>query len=292
MVISNPLLDSTAVVTVTYNSSEALPGFLGSVHNSEDRQPLVIVADNHSSDANVTQAIAQAHGAEVLSLVKNVGYGGAINAAVATLPPSIDFVLISNPDVELRPGAITAMLDEISHDQLIGAIGPRVLNSDGTTYPSGRQLPSIRTGIGHAIFARSWPNNPWSRRYRADEEGSDTLRTVGWLSGSCLLVRRSAFEQLGGFDESFFMYFEDVDLGFRLRKAGWKNVYTPVASVVHTGAHSTSADLGKMVRIHHDSAYRYLEKKYPAPYMAPIRWGLRVGLAVRSYLYTRNSGAK
>ncbi|TFC55942.1 glycosyltransferase family 2 protein [Cryobacterium sp. TMT2-15-1] len=285
--MSSPLLETTIVVTVTYNSSSHLPKFLDSVRTSEDHQLTVVVADNHSSDLEATTEIARLQGARLLALDENRGYGGAINAAIASLPPHITSILISNPDVELGQGAISALILELAADPLVGSVGPRVLNADGTTYPSGRQLPSLRNGVGHALFARVWPANPWSRSYRAESQGSEVRRPVGWLSGACLLVRRTAFEELNGFDEGFFMYFEDVDLGYRMGKAGWKNIYSPQASVVHTGAHSTSAESGKMVLAHHDSAYRYLEKKYSAPYLAPVRWVLKIGLAVRARLFTR-----
>jgi N-acetylglucosaminyl-diphospho-decaprenol L-rhamnosyltransferase len=280
-------LDSVSVVTVTYNSSSALEPFLTSIEESEPTRVDAVVVDNNSSDLAETKAIVDAHGSRLLSLPDNRGYGGAINAAVRTLPESIEFVLISNPDVMLHPGAISTLVDFLQSDRTIAAVGPRVLNEDGTTYPSARRLPSLRTGVGHALFADLWPGNPWSRSYRADEEGTDVVRTVGWLSGSCLLVRRSAFDSIGGFDEGFFMYFEDVDLGYRLGKAGWKCVYQPSAVVVHTGAHSTTTESARMLQTHHDSAYRYLTKKYSAPYLAPLRWSLRVGLSVRARYLTR-----
>jgi len=276
------------VVTVTYNSSAQLDEFLSSVTSSETVALACVVADNNSNDVALTRGITASHGVTLLALENNRGYGGAINAAVSTLPSEVEYVLISNPDVKIGHLATSALLNEMSADPRVGSVGPRVLNSDGTTYPSGRELPSLRTGIGHALFSHIWPQNPWSRTYRAESEGADFRREVGWLSGSCLLVRRSAFEQLAGFDESFFMYFEDVDLGFRLGKAGWKNIYTPSASVVHAGAASTSAEAGKMLRAHHDSAYRYLEKKYSAPYLAPIRWVLKAGLRLRAHLFTRS----
>ncbi|TFC90428.1 MULTISPECIES: glycosyltransferase family 2 protein [Cryobacterium] len=285
--MSKSPLDATVVVTVSYNSSMQLTGFLESVKLSEEDDLIVIVADNMSADLDSTSQIAQSHGARLLALPENRGYGGAINAAVASLPASFEYVLISNPDVELGLGTVTALLAELDGDPHVGAVGPRVLNADGSTYPSGRQLPSLRNGVGHALFARIWPDNPWSRSYRAESQGSDVRRPVGWLSGACLLVRRTAFEELNGFDEGFFMYFEDVDLGYRMGKAGWTNVYTPAASVVHTGAHSTSTESGKMVRAHHDSAYRYLEKKYSASYLAPVRWALKLGLTVRARVLAR-----
>jgi len=286
--MSSPLLESTAVVTVSYNSSGQLAVFLDSVKLSEADKVTVIIADNRSSDLGITRGIADSHGAHVLELPENLGYGGAINAAVATLPLPIAYILISNPDVEMGTGTISLLLDAIDADPSIGAIGPRVLNVDGTTYPSARKLPSLRTGIGHALFAQFWPSNPWTRAYRAEHEGADVRRSVGWLSGSCLLVRREAFKQLSGFDEGFFMYFEDVDLGYRLGKAGWSNVYLPQAAVIHTGAVSTSAESEKMIRVHHESALRFLEKKYSAGHLAPVRWALRVALAVRARVFAMN----
>ena len=286
--MSSSLLTSTAVVTVTYNSSSQLEGFLKSVTSSETSALVCVVADNDSADVAVTRGITISHGGRLLELSENRGYGGAINAAIRTLPSDIEYVLISNPDISLGHLATSALLEVMSADPRAGSVGPRVLNSDGTTYPSGRELPSLRTGVGHAIFSHIWPQNPWSRTYRAESEGAELRREVGWLSGSCLLVRRSAFEQLDGFDENFFMYFEDVDLGFRLGKAGCKNIYTPDALVVHAGAASTNAESGKMLRAHHESAYRYLEKKYSAPYLAPIRWVLKAGLRLRAHLFTRS----
>jgi len=285
--MSNPLLGVTAVVTVSYNSSTELRSFLDSVRRSEEAALTVVVADNRSADLESTTEIAAQFGARLLALPENRGYGGAINAAIASLPAEFEYVLISNPDVELQPGATSALLSEISQDGTIGAIGPRVLNADGSTYPSARRLPSLRTGVGHALLSGVWPGNPWSRSYRAESATPEARRFVGWLSGSCLLVRRTAFDELNGFDEGYFMYFEDVDLGYRLNKAGWSSLYAPQASVIHTGAHSTSADSGAMVRVHHQSAYRYLEKKYTGPMLAPLRWALRLGLAARARLTTR-----
>lgn len=101
-------------------------------------------------------------------------------------------------------------------------------------------MPSLIRGGMHAVLGPFWPRNPWTTAYR-QERLEPSERPVGWLSGSCLLVRRSAFGQVGGFDERYFMYMEDVDLGDRLGKAGWLSVYVPSAEVLHHKAHSTVA---------------------------------------------------
>jgi N-acetylglucosaminyl-diphospho-decaprenol L-rhamnosyltransferase len=153
-------------------------------------------------------------------------------------------------------------------------------------YPSARLLPSLGRGIGHAVLGRLWPGNPWSRSYRQSDV-SVTERTAGWLSGSCQLLRRAAFEAVGGFDERYFMYFEDTDLGDRIGQAGWQNVYVPSAEVVHIGGHATGKASERMLAEHHRSAYRYLSGRYAGPWYAPVRLAVRAGLAVRSRLEVR-----
>ncbi|MDQ1581479.1 MAG: N-acetylglucosaminyl-diphospho-decaprenol L-rhamnosyltransferase [Microbacteriaceae bacterium] len=279
---SSGLYDRVAIVTVTYNSAEQLDEFLGSLEASEPTHQQVYVADNNSSDIDRVRDIARAHDATLVPLGTNKGYGGAVNSATSALPSSVDAILVVNPDVTFHDGAVRELLAGLDRHPTAGAVGPRVLEADGSTYPSARELPSLRTGVGHALFSRVWPANPWTMRYRAESDDASRERAAGWLSGSCMLVRRTAFEQLGGFDESYFMYFEDVDLGYRLRKHGWDSVYVPRAVVNHSGAHSTSRDSARMVRAHHASAYHFLSKKYSGWYLAPLRWAIGIGLSVRS----------
>lgn len=256
--------------------------FLDSIGTAE---PVAIaIADNLPSDGSV-DAIARRYGAEYLPLPENPGYGRAVNLAVQRLPPSVKWVLISNPDVELHSGALATLLATADSGDRIGSVGPLVRETSGAVYPSARELPSLLTGTGHALFGRIWPENPWTRRYHAAT--SEVERNAGWLSGSCLLVRREAFDEVNGFDESFFMYFEDVDLGYRLSKAGWLNRYQPAAEVTHTGAHSTVGVSAAMVHAHHESARRYIAKRYPQPILWPVRQLVFFSLRVRAQLAGR-----
>ena len=277
-----------AVVTVSYGSEDVLPAFLGGLADEIAAGMDVVVADNAPSTGSPVPGIVERAGARYLALDANHGYGGAVNRAAATLPASVEWVLVSNPDVVLDPGVIAALVATGSQAPAIGSVGPAVLTPEGEVYPSAREVPSIRSGVGHALFANLWPVNPWTTRYhRSNDTGSQ--RDAGWLSGSCVLVRRSAFEAVGGFDEEFFMYFEDVDLGYRLGLAGFRNVYQPAVSVVHTGAHSTRSHRAAMVAAHHHSARRFLQKKYRGWRLAPVRWTLGVGLAIRSRIAERRA---
>lgn len=277
-----------AVLTVSYGSEGVLAGFLDSVPQSSSEPLAVIIADNKPEAGGPVEALAKRSGATWMPLSDNLGYGGAINAAAADLPPSVDWILVSNPDVYLRPGVIDQLVFAGDADDTIGTVGPAILTADGEVYPSARAVPSLRTGVGHALFANLWVGNPWSRAYRNERDRAFEQRDVGWLSGACVLVRRAVFEQLQGFDSGYFMYFEDVDLGYRVGKAGYRNRYEPTATVVHTGAHSTASDSARMVRAHHDSAIRFLDRKYAGPWMWPVRLALRTGLGVRSWIVRRN----
>lgn len=287
-----PVPPRVGVVTVSFGSERVLEQFLPSVAAASASPVALIVADNRPSDDGVIKGMVSAAGGAYLPIPSNPGYGGAVNRAVREMPESVEWVLVSNPDVALEPGSLDCLLSAAASDDSIGAVGPAILNEDGTVYPSARQVPSIGNGIGHALFANVWPGNRWSRAY-LDAPASEgaVARDAGWLSGACVLVRRSVFEQLGGFDEGYFMYFEDVDLGYRIGQAGYRNRYEPAARVLHIGAHSTSGESAQMIDAHHRSAARFLARKYPAWWQWPVRVVLRSGLSVRSMVAKRRARA-
>jgi len=278
---------SVAAVTVSYGSASVLGPLLDSIPAASAHPVIVVVTDNKPDAVDGVEQLTRSHGAQYVSMPSNPGYGGGINAGVATIPASVEWILVVNPDVVLTPGSIDVLVATAQEDPTIGSVGPVTLSADGEVYPSARSVPSLRTGVGHALFVNLWLDNPWTRAYRNDTSAEPVRRDAGWLSGACVLVRRSAFDQLGGFDDGYFMYFEDVDLGYRLGKAGYRNVYEPRAVAVHAGAHSTNSESDRMISAHHDSARRFLNRKYSAAWMWPIRVSLRIGLQLRSALVRR-----
>lgn len=275
------------VVTVTYNSSAVLEGFLQSLGAATDRELDVVVVDNASSDVAETRRLAERYGARLLALGDNLGYGSGMNRGAADGPP-VDYLVLANPDLTFAPSALDELIRTAEADATAGSLGPAIANVDGTLYPSARPLPALGTGIGHALFSQAWPSNPWTRSYRSTlDEGRTTA--VGWLSGACLLVPSPVFEKVKGFDERYFMYFEDVDLGRRIGLAGYRNVYVPSARAVHHGGHSTAASSRSMEQAHHDSAYLYLSEVYSGVLLAPLRILLKAGLAVRAQQLQRRA---
>jgi N-acetylglucosaminyl-diphospho-decaprenol L-rhamnosyltransferase len=281
---------TVTTIIVAYNSSDVLDELLTSLSAAARRPGPTIVVDNASADRDESRRVAERHGARFVGLDRNVGYGGGVNAGSRAIDEVGDYVLVCNSDLRFSPGAIDAMVEFADAHPEVGAVGPAILNPDGSVYPSARRSPSLREGVGHALLGGIAPRNPWSRRYREEAVAPEAPRVAGWLSGACLLVRSEVFHGLGGFDESYFMYFEDVDLGDRIRTAGHVNMYVPAAHVTHLGAHSTAAVSARMLAVHHDSAYRYLSRRYPAWWQAPIRWALRAGLRLRLAWVTRRTG--
>ncbi|MCP2255871.1 N-acetylglucosaminyl-diphospho-decaprenol L-rhamnosyltransferase [Prauserella aidingensis] len=276
--------DGVAVVTVTYSPGATLERFLDTLASATGRDVQVVLADNGSVDGAPEKAAERAN-VRLVPMGENLGYGAAANRGVAELGDDVGWVVVANPDLEWDAGSLDALLAVTERWPRGGAFGPLIREPDGSVYPSARLLPSPGRGIGHAVFGKIWPSNPWTRAYR-QESGEPTERTAGWLSGSCQLIRREAFDSVDGFDPRYFMYFEDVDLGDRIARAGWLNVYAPSAAVMHIGGESTSKASATMLAVHHDSAYRYLADRHRGfrwkPFLAAVKLGLRLRLKLET----------
>ncbi|MGV0598363.1 glycosyltransferase family 2 protein, partial [Mycolicibacterium pulveris] len=196
--------------------------------------------------------------------------------------------VVANPDVQWGPRSIDILLEAAARWPRAGALGPLIRDPDGSVYPSARHLPSLVRGGMHAVVGPVWRSNPWTAAYRQERQ-EPSERPVGWLSGSCLLLRRAAFDEISGFDERYFMYMEDVDLGDRLGKAGWQNVYVPSAEILHDKGHAAGRDPARNLAAHHTSTYTFLADRYSKWWQGPLRWTIRGALAARGGLVVRNS---
>ncbi len=275
-------------MTVTYSPGLHLERFLSSLTLATDRPVHVVIADNGSTDGAPEAAIERYDNVALLPMGANLGYGSAINRAVASLPETSEFLLIVNPDVVWGPGSIDALLEAAERWPRAAAFGPLIRDPDGSVYPSARHLPSLIRGGMHAVVGPFWKRNPWTTAYR-QERLEPSERPVGWLSGSCLLVRRAAFTEVSGFDERYFMYMEDVDLGDRFGRAGWLNVYVPAAEILHDKGHSTGKDPARNLAAHHTSTYTYLSDRHSGWQRAPLRAAMKIALAGRARLAVRKA---
>lgn len=276
------------VVTVTYSPGSHLDRFLSSLSVATDLPVSVLMADNGSVDGAPEEAVERYADARLLDMGANLGYGKAVNRAIATAPRDAEFVVVSNPDVVWSPGSLDELLKAAQRWPRAATLGPLIRDPDGSVYPSARHRPGFIRGGMHAVVGFVWKTNPWTKVYR-QEHLEPSERAVDWLSGACLLIRRAAFDQVGGFDERYFMYMEDVDLGERLGRAGWSNVYVPSAEVLHDKGHSTRRDPAHSLRAHHKSTYIYLSDRHYGWWRAPLRWTMKGALELRAHAAVRRS---
>jgi N-acetylglucosaminyl-diphospho-decaprenol L-rhamnosyltransferase len=272
--------DITAVI-VNYNARDLILRCIESLRAEGVAD--IVVADNASVDGS-EEAVRQADpGVRYHQTGGNLGYGTGANRGVAFAASTAPYLLVLNPDTVVEPGAIKSLLAAIDADPRRGIVGPAIEEPGGTLYPSARTFPDLVDAIGHAFLGLVLPDNPFTRRYRMLDWDHAETADVDWVSGSCFLVRRAAWDSIGGFDEAYFMYAEDVDLCWRAHQAGWTVTYEPAARVTHVQGASTDRHPYWMIAEHHKALLRFAArtttgwKRVLLPVMA-------LGLAIRTPL--------
>jgi len=253
-----------AAVIVNFEAGELLRDCVGSVLADDSAGPVeLVVVDNGSGDASV-RVMSEAYPAvTVIAAPGNVGYARGANLGIAATRAPI--VAVLNADTRLEPGAAAALVARLESQPRVGACGPRLKNTDGTDYPSARADPSLPIAVGHSLFGTWWPSNPFTKRYRQVDADPSRPRVVDWVSGAGVWLRRRALDTVGGWDERYFMYLEDVDLCHRLRRAGWEIVYEPGGVVWHVQGASTRRRPVRMLVEHHRSAWRFARVRLTGP---------------------------
>lgn len=283
-----------SAIIVNYNAGHELMLALRSVQADLARVAWeAVVVDNASADGSA----AAAEGFPQATLIRNaanVGFGRAVNQAVAS--SKAPFLLLLNPDCQLAVGATAAMRAVLDAEQACAIVGPRILDPNGAIQGSARGDPDMLTGLfGRTGALRSlMPFLSVARRNVVVEEavrsGASSI-VVDWLSGACLLVRRDAFLAAGGFDERFFMYWEDADLCRRLRGRGYTVRYVPDAMAVHKVGRSSQTAKRSSIRAFHESAYLYYATHVAPGMLNPRRLLARALLGARCWWQMRASGS-
>jgi N-acetylglucosaminyl-diphospho-decaprenol L-rhamnosyltransferase len=211
----------------------------------------VLVLDNASDDGSAAAARGRS-GVRLIELERRSGK--AANDSTLLQAASGRFCLLLNEDAELCNGAVDALLDVLRHDPRAAAAGAQLLAPDGTPQPCAWRLPSLWTALAGALFLH---------RIATVESGGETVREVGWMQSSALLVRREAAAQIGWFDPDFFVYSDETDFQKRLRDAGWRVLYVPQARAVHhEQLSSDGAAAGRRITEFHRGRDRYMRKHH------------------------------
>lgn len=249
-----------AAVVVNYESGPLLLGAVASLLADDlAGRPEIVVVDNGSRDGSVAAVVAAHPEVLVLTPGANVGYARAANLGIAAT--DAPFVVVCNPDLVQRAGTAGALLGRLVGEPDLAAVGPQIRDDDGAVYPSARSQPRLVDAVGHALLGGVWPTNPASRRYRQLDAAVDRARDVDWISGASIWLRRRALESVGGWDDGYFMYMEDVDLCWRLRRLGWRVAYEPSGLVVHAQGVSARRHPYRSIVAHHRSLVRFAGKR-------------------------------
>lgn len=281
-----------AVVVVNHNAGRFLPGCLASIQAAAGDLALdVVLVDNASTDGS-TEAAAKAHPElRVLANLTNRGFAAAANQGVAATAAPFAFLL--NPDAEITEGRLPSLVKVAADRPRAAVLGPLVRNTDGSIQASARKVPSLLESLGHAFLGPFAQNNRFSRAYTMAEWDRSSEREVEWVSGCAMLLRREAFDAVGGFDEGYFMYVEDVDICTRLRQEGWSVWFSPELEVVHETGVSARKRSRRLAFEHSRSIYRYFSKhraRGPAVLLKPL---VKVAVWLRAVLVsgsTRGGG--
>lgn len=269
-----------AVITVTYNSGAVLPQLLSSLGDGLAGIPHseIIVVDNNSCDDSV--AIAKAHpiGPRVIETGRNGGYSAGINAGMATVPADWD-VLILNPDLQLAPGAAVEMSKRLT-DPRIGVVVPQIVNEDGSLSLSLRREPSLVTAWSEALLGGRISNRLGTGEVIADVQRYKSPGPVEWATGAILLISAHTRQAVGDWDESFFLYSEEVDFMRRVRMRGLTVEYEPRARAMHIGGDTKANPF--LFAVQTTSRLRDFNARSGPVSRALFRAGVATGEAIRS----------
>lgn len=279
-----------SIIIVSWNVRDLLRACLASLAAgaaaAAERPSLtveVIVVDNASADGSAAMVAAEFPAVQLIANPENRGFTGGNNQGLALAHGR--YVLFLNPDTVVSPGALSTMVAYMEAHPKVGALGPRLRYGDGSLQSSARRFPTLATALLESTpLAWHWPENRWARAYRMEDEGLkiedsrlkiqiapemaanlqssifNVASPVDWVVGAALLTRRAVLDEIGGFDEGYFMYSEELDWCRRAALAGWQTVYLPAAEIIHyEGKSSEQVVAARHIRFHR-SRVRYFRK--------------------------------
>ena len=280
-----------SVVIVSFHSRDALARCLDSIERDAGGMRVeVIVVDNASHDGTV-EWLAAAHPAvRAVENADNAGFTRGVNQGLALARGEALFVL--NPDCEVLPGAFTRLLAALTADPTVAAVAPALVDDRGQIARSCGRLPDLWTLLAdHFGLASAFPASPLFGGYKYGGRAMRSLDRVGWASGAALLIRRNAFERVGGLDERIFMYMEEVDWCRRAAAVGLGIRYVPDAQVVHLGQQSSRRVLG-LTYLHNLRSRVYYFRKHHGPVAALLAKGILASSLALKWLASRVSPAR
>lgn len=260
-----------SVIVVSWNVAGLLKDCLTSLYaaHTGGRAMEVIVVDSASTDATVEMVRSSFPQVMLLAQAENVGFTRASNIGMAASTGR--YILLLNPDTEIIGDALSQMADYLDSHSEVGIVGPHTLNSDGTTQSSRRRFPDRRTAFFETPWFQRFAPAGLLTRYEFAERSPDTTHEVDWMQGSCLFARREVYDQVGGLDTGYVMYFEELDWCKRAKDSGWQLQYLGSARIVHHGGKSTDQIGARKHIYYNESKLRYFSKVYGRAFATVLR---------------------
>lgn len=252
-----------SVIIVSWNVADLLMACLESLY----RTPLpytfeVLVVDSASTDDTVARVRARFPQVRLFALSENVGFTKGNNIALKEARGRYLFLL--NPDTELIDDALAVLVAYMDAHPDVGIAGPHTLNSDGTTQSTRRRFPTLAVGFYESTWLQPYAPRTLLARYYAEDVADDTIADVDWVQGSALLARRDVYDALGGLDEGYVMYCEELDWCKQAKGAGWRVVYVGTAHITHHGGKSSEQVGARKHILFQASKLRYFRKHHGA----------------------------
>jgi len=248
-----------SVIVVNWNTRQLLRDCIDSIlRHSEGYSVEIVVVDNHSSDGSVEMVREQYPQVLLIANDENTGFARANNQGVRAA--SGRYVLLLNSDAMLTPGALCSLMDLAQSNPRIGMVGAQLIYPDGSFQASFTRIPTLRqeflilSGLGRLLYGRTYPSF-------GPEEAAGP-QPAGYVEGACMLAPRSAYLEVGGLDEGYFMYAEDVDLCYAMHRGGWQVWYQPAARIIHLGSASSKNRKPQREADLYRSRVRFFRKNY------------------------------
>ncbi len=270
-----------SIIIVSWNVADLLAACLESIYRSSpDHQTLeIIVVDSSSSDHTVAMIRERFPHVHLLPQSENVGYTRGNNLGLAAARGR--YLLLLNPDTEVIGDALAQMIDYLDLHPSVGVVGPRTLNSDGSQQSTRRRFPTFAVGLVESTWLQSWAPKGLLEHYYAADIADDATAEVDWVQGSGLMARREVYTDIGGLDEGYVMFSEELDWCRRAKAAGWRVVYLGSAKIIHHGGKSTEQVAARKHIHFQESKLRYFRKHHGALQAQTLRIVLLLNYAMQ-----------
>ena len=268
------------VVIVAYNSRDTLRACIDPLV----RSPWIDITVVDNACPENSAAVVVDLPVRIVRSPSNGGFAYGCNLGIAN--GSAEFVLLLNPDAEIDAASLAVLIDALRADRSLAGVGPRIVNDVGNLIHTQRRFPRLRLTYAQGLYLhRAAPGAAWADDCIRDPEAYERPGTAEWISGCCMLLRREAVASVGGLDEGFFLYSEEIDLFKRLATAGWRAGFEPRATARHIGYQS--ADRHATERIRAISRVRYARKHHGRLVAALEAWGVALGALVHAAAWIR-----